>query len=160
MGEKNTNFWSKTAPFPESLENILSGVLDYVFGSWQESLEFFCKKRIKFARIHIIEPKIMIKTWIFLIFKNPINGSKWRPLTWLAMMFLFLSYLSYFKSDFYCVKGIVDLFNLYKVTSKQADSSSPRNALATCNIFGHISAVVSRILMGWKAKLSFGLPNW
>ena len=56
-----------------------------------------------------------------------------QKMPWLAMIFLFWSYL---KSDFDCVKIKVDLFNLYNQSNNLASPQlvPPKNAMASYDI--------------------------
>ena len=65
-----------------SNENTLSGVEDDVFGSWQESWDFFLYKQGQTCKNTYNETKNYGQNLIFVIFKNPKYGSKWLPLPW------------------------------------------------------------------------------
>ena len=71
---------------------------------------------------------------------------------WLAIIFLFGSYLSHFKSDFHCVKNKVGSFNSYNLSSYVA---SIQLVSQKChNILGNISTIAIQILMVFKAKFT------
>ena len=78
LGEKTSIFAQKLLLFLSVLKMSFQ-VFRMKFLVPYRNLEIFCKNRVKLATIHIMELKIMAKTWIFLIFKNPKYGSKWLP---------------------------------------------------------------------------------
>ena len=78
---------------------------------------------------------------------------------WLAMISLFCSYLSHFKSDFDCVKCKVGFFNSYNLCSYLSSQQLvSQNAVASYNTFGHLSII--QILLEWKiCSVGTKIPN-
>ena len=80
-------------------------------------------------------------------------------LPWLALIFLFWSYLSHFQSDLDCVKSKVGFFNLYNQSSYLASHNlvSPKCHDNLLHFWLYI--ISSWILMVGNEKLVFGLHN-